>query len=331
MPAELRRGAHGEAVRDLQQRLGALGRTVAPDDVGEFEAGTEAAVLAFQTERGLRTDAIVGPDTWSALVEAGFSLGDRLLYQRRPMLRGDDVVELQRQLNSLGFDAGREDGIFGPETQTAFRDFQRAAGLATDGICGSLAVAALARVGTLTEGSVASVREKELLRAGPHRLAGRKVFVAATPGLAVLVEQLARGLGTANAVVVTDTSGNQDSLLADAANRFGAELFLAVRSGPDAGWRCTYFATGRFRSEAGWAIAHAICDEMRHVLDGPGEVAGRAYASLRETRMPAVVCELAQEGDVAAMRSVVAAIGPITQAMLRGVRSGVERPEVDEP
>ncbi len=330
MPAELRRGTRGEAVRDLQQRLGALGRAVAPDDAGEFESGTETAVRTFQTERGLRADAIVGPDTWAALVEAGYGLGDRLLYHRRPMLRGDDVVELQRRLNSLGFDAGREDGIFGPDTQTAFTEFQRAPGLATDGICGSLAVATLRRVGTLAEGSVATVRERELLRAGPHRLAGRRIFVAATPGLAVLGEQLARRFAEAGVVVVTDTSGDQDSLLADAANRFGADLFLAVRSGTDPGWRCAHFATGRFRSEAGRVIAGAICDEVGRVLARPGEVAGRAYASLRETRMPAVVCELAQEGDVEAMRAVATAIGDVSQAMVRGVRAGVERPELDE-
>ena len=37
------------------------------------------------------------------------------------MLRGDDVAELQRRLNALGFDAGREDGILGPETEAALR------------------------------------------------------------------------------------------------------------------------------------------------------------------------------------------------------------------
>ena len=37
------------------------------------------------------------------------------------MLRGDDVSELQRRLNALGFDAGREDGILGPETEAALR------------------------------------------------------------------------------------------------------------------------------------------------------------------------------------------------------------------
>ena len=43
----------------------------------------------------------------------------RMLYHRVPMMRGDDVAELQRQLNALGFDAGTIDGIFGPGTRRA--------------------------------------------------------------------------------------------------------------------------------------------------------------------------------------------------------------------
>ena len=47
---------------------------------------------------GLRVDGVCGPQTWNTLVEAGFRLGDRFLYRRTPMLRGDDVAELQQRL-----------------------------------------------------------------------------------------------------------------------------------------------------------------------------------------------------------------------------------------
>ena len=98
---------------------------------------------------------------------AGSRWATGLLYFRQPMLRGDDVAELQRQLNSLGFDAGREDGILGEQTADAVAEFQRNVGLAPDGFCGWTTVAALRRVGTLAGGSVASVREREMLRRGP--------------------------------------------------------------------------------------------------------------------------------------------------------------------
>ena len=118
-PAVLRPGSSGEAVRDLQQRLSALGFDVPPEEAGRFDGGTLAAVSAFQEGRGLRADGVCGRETWATLVESGFRLGDRMLYRRRPMLRGDDVGELQRRLNALGFDAGREDGILGDDTAGA--------------------------------------------------------------------------------------------------------------------------------------------------------------------------------------------------------------------
>src|SRR5690606_34344697 len=97
---------------------------------------TVEAVRTFQEQRGLRVDGICGPETWGALIESGFRLGDRLLYLCTPMLRGDDVAELQRRLNALGFDAGREDGILGPDTERAIGAFQRDAGLAIDKVAG---------------------------------------------------------------------------------------------------------------------------------------------------------------------------------------------------
>jgi len=179
VPAELRQGSHGEAVRDLQARLASAGHQFGPDDPGDFGDGTVVAVRAFQDARGLRVDGLVGRQTWSALVESGFELGDRLLYFRRPMLRGDDISELQRRLNALGFDAGREDGILGDETHAALIEFQRAMGLVVDGICGSTVIGELDRVRSFAaDGSVRSVREREELRAGPRILAGRKVYVA---------------------------------------------------------------------------------------------------------------------------------------------------------
>jgi N-acetylmuramoyl-L-alanine amidase len=37
----------------------------------------------------------------------------------------ETVVGLQRRLNQTGFDAGKEDGIYGPKTTEAVRRFQR--------------------------------------------------------------------------------------------------------------------------------------------------------------------------------------------------------------
>lgn len=327
--ADLLVGDAGEAVRDLQARLSAIGFDVPSDELGRFGECTLSAVRAFQNSRGLLVDGNCGPQTWSALVESGFALGDRMLYVRQPTLRGDDIAELQRSLNRLGFDAGREDGIFGPDTATALTEFQRNAGLAPDAICGSATLDALSRLGTLAAGSVASVREREMLRRGPHGLDGRRVYLMATPGFEALGDAVTRGLLERGADTVLDASGDEASLVAAEANQFGAELFLALRAGDTPGCRCSYFASASFRSEAGFRVASAVQEELASLLGCSREPGGRAYAVLRETRMAAVACELAEQGDVAAMRLLVARADEVSRAIVRGVERGVELPADD--
>ena len=72
----------------------------------------------------------------------------------------------------------------------------------------------------------------------------------------------------------------------------------------------------------------AIHDELRGVLPIEVGISGRTYAALRETRMAAVVCEIVPDGDVAAMRGVVARAGGVGRAIVRGVRRAVEEPAV---
>ena len=206
----------------------------------------------------LRVDGICGSETWTALVESGFRLGDRMLYVRRPMLRGDDVVELQRRLNTLGFDAGKEDGIFGPDTAR-----QRSPSSSATPVSGATASSDPTPPtrwrGSARSGSAPWPRarspacaKREVLRRGPHRIEGRRVFLAVAPGFGALADLLMRGLVEAGATVVLESSGADDSALAAEANRYDADLFFAVRPGDEPGCRCCYCASGPFRSEAGF-------------------------------------------------------------------------------
>ena len=128
-----RLGDAGDAVRDIQGRLLALGYDV--DITGELTLEAESAVRAFQSDRGLTADGVVGPETWRVLYEAGYRLGDRLLLLRRPFMRGEDVSEL-RPARHFGFDPGKIDSIFGPGTERAVLEFQRNRNLTEDGSAG---------------------------------------------------------------------------------------------------------------------------------------------------------------------------------------------------
>lgn len=78
--------------------------------------------------------------------------------------RGESVRQLQQQLSAAGFNAGAADGIFGPNTEKAVRDFQRAKGLTVDGIAGPKTWGALGKSDVNTVG----VRklQQELQKAG---------------------------------------------------------------------------------------------------------------------------------------------------------------------
>ena len=149
----VRPGARGPAVEDIQRRLLALGFDLGRTGVdGVFLGLTAEAVRLFQGANGLSEDGVVGPETWSALVDAGFTLGDRMLYLRLPHFHGHDVVVLQQALNVLGFACGASDGIFGAFTERAVREYQRNAGLPIDGIVGPDTVRTIGNLRHVWEG-----------------------------------------------------------------------------------------------------------------------------------------------------------------------------------
>jgi N-acetylmuramoyl-L-alanine amidase len=309
-------GDAGRPVTDVQQRLERLGFSTAVDPRGTYRDGTRAAVEAFQYRRGLRVDGVCGPQTWSALVEAGQSLGDRFLYRRTPMLRGDDVAELQQRLSALGFDSGRVDGIFGDLTSAALGEFQRNSGLPVDGIAGAATVSELLRFGTRHDDTelVASVRDRELLRAAPRTLADRRVAIGEEGGLDSTVGALRRLLVNQGAVVTTHHHPD-GSIQASEVNAGGAEVYVGFRL--DAGRRhCTtaYYAGYRYSSPGGRRLAELLRETLAAALDLPdGGSQGMSLPLLRETRMPAVIIELGPatvmvEQASAVVRSVVAAL-----------------------
>ncbi len=162
-------GGRGAAVEDVQRRLLVLGYDLGRTGVdGVFLGRTRDAVVAFQREHGLSEDGIVGPETWATLVDATFTLGDRMLYLRLPYFHGNDVLALQGALNSLGFSCGAVDGIFGSFTERAVREFQRNSGQRPDGIVGPETVRSIEHLRHVWEGKQTTMPESATV--APARL-----------------------------------------------------------------------------------------------------------------------------------------------------------------
>jgi N-acetylmuramoyl-L-alanine amidase len=282
-------GDEGPAVADVQQRLEQLGFSTGIDAKRCYGHGSRTAVEAFQYRRGLRVDGVCGSQTWSALVEAGCRLGDRFLYRRTPMLRGDDVAELQQRLSALGFDAGRVDGIFGDATSAALGEFQSNVGLPVDGIAGASTVSELLRFGTRHTDSelVSAVRDRELLRQAPRTLAGRRVAIGEEGGLHATVASLRRML----------------------VHHGGAEVYIGLRLDTGGGPRCStaYYAGYHYSSPGGRRLAELIQGALTSTLSlADGGCRGMSLPVLRETRMPAVICEIGPATVVVEQSAVIA-------------------------
>ncbi len=115
----------GDFVKSAQRRLRAHGFSAGFD--GVFGPDTLAQVKAFQTNRRLKADGIVGRDTWGALLEQTYL---------------EDKAEAANILLSLGFRVNTA-----LRFKNALADFQGmynfGSGLKRDGILGPLTLAAL--------------------------------------------------------------------------------------------------------------------------------------------------------------------------------------------
>lgn len=117
-----RRGDTGVNVYTVQHLLTARGYATTVD--GIFGSGTESKVKSFQTAAGIAATGVVDATTWPALVTTVRS-GDT----------GHAVRGAQRQLNKHAYGLV-VDGVFGPGTDSAARDFQLQNKLTADGVIG---------------------------------------------------------------------------------------------------------------------------------------------------------------------------------------------------
>lgn len=320
----IRRGDVGPEVAEVRAALTAIGllREPTPLDprLAAYDQACELAVQAFQQQRGLSVDGIVGPDTYRAITEARWSLGDRLLhFSPAHQIVGDDVASLQDRLLELGYDAGYADAVFGERTEAALRQFQRDYGLVPDGTCGPLTLRALKQLGRkVVGGRPQFLREAMAVAMAGPQLMGKRVVIdpghggtdrgASAGGLveAELVWDLAarlEGRLAAHGVTPYLTRGRDvtrgDAERADFANATGADLLLSLHVDAHPNPAASGLATYHFGTASG--VTSTIGEKLaglvhRELVARTGMLDCRTHTKtwelLRRTRMPAVRIDL---------------------------------------
>lgn len=171
-------GATGSEVTVIQERLQRLGY-FNQSPTGVFGSITRSAVIQFQQDNGLIADGVVGEQTMRVLFsptarglrgqdsdipsipesrrfrasQQDYDLPAVEENQRFRRFRGSNVLQfgdrgsqvrrLQEQLSDRGFNPGLIDGIYGPQTESAVREFQRQNDLFADGVASRRTLVAL--------------------------------------------------------------------------------------------------------------------------------------------------------------------------------------------
>jgi N-acetylmuramoyl-L-alanine amidase len=217
---------------------------------------TPDEIRSFQQERGLHVTGELNEQTLRALEESRWKLGDRSLYlQKSPLMYGDDVAALQSRLTEMGFHSGRVDGIYGPMTESAVKEFQKSVGVVVDGKCGPATIIALLRLTKIVSGGApAALRESAVQKNRGPALANKVIVI--DPGSAEyerdIVFDVARRvegrlLALGASVFLTRGAGNnpEESERIAFTNNNKADLLISLHvdrhQNPDAHGVATFF------------------------------------------------------------------------------------------
>ena len=155
----MRKNDSGTNVAQLQEALIQLGYLSGKAD-GNYGAKTVDAVKAFQKANGLTADGTAGEQTQRALY-GGNAKAANSKTTAAPQTgttttqtantsgtlkvgsTGADVKTLQQKLIELGYLKGTADGVFGKQTASAVKAYQKASNLTADGVAGSQTLSSL--------------------------------------------------------------------------------------------------------------------------------------------------------------------------------------------
>ncbi|OFW46773.1 MAG: hypothetical protein A2163_06385 [Actinobacteria bacterium RBG_13_35_12] len=316
----IRRNSSGGKVTDLQRRLKLLGYNLGVTDIdGIFGIETENAVRKFQQDRGLLVTGIIDQETWQELVDAGYKIGERMLYLKYPPFRGDDVRILQLWLKTLGFYSYNENGIFCDRTHKALVEFQKDMNIADDGIVGEETIQnlkSLKRIIVSKEtshfplikklGRIKELHENKIILdysentediESSEKYLNEKIYICRS------VVNFCRDILSKNGIETVLSIGDderQNIFLYDRieyANRIDADMLISIDLNYSVdknanGCSCFYFKGLKSYSIPGYKIANMIQDKITgnlKVLDC--RVHGANYAILKSTDTTSVVVE----------------------------------------
>jgi N-acetylmuramoyl-L-alanine amidase len=355
----LRRGDQGALVASVRSTLASL--TLLPPDLATpdsavvFDDRLDAAVRAFQQQRGLIVDGVVGPMTLRSLNDARWRIGDRMLaYALSAPMTGDDVLALQQRLAELGYDTGQTDGVFGPKTDGCIREVQRDRGFPDDGVFGPDTFKELTRMGRMVTGGRAQFfREQQTARRRGPGLRGKRIVIDPSLGgtetgwvvnglqTRDLVFDIARrleGRMTATGMETFLTRGVHDNPSqaerAEVANSVNADLLLSLNIDGNDSPLAEGVASFHFGSDSGSSstlgetLAGLIQRELvarTHFVDC--RVQHRPWDILRLTQMPAVRIDVGYLTNPDNRRAL--AKGDFRDAIADGILVAVKRLYLD--
>ncbi|HHT79207.1 MAG TPA: hypothetical protein GXZ93_05360 [Actinobacteria bacterium] len=316
----IKKGAKGLKAVDIQSRLRLLGYDLGRTEIdGIFGDETEKAIKEFQKKRCISVTGIVDDECWQELVDAGYSIGDRLLYLKEPPFRGDDVKTLQFWLKSLGFFKNNENGIFNKSTGKALTEFQKNMKLEMDGILGGKTLEHLVGLKRIIDDKQSSnypilkkiknSQKKPLkiildcgvfpsdMKDGPGDNVKNKIDICSK--ISEICSDILKNNGFLVSVT-SDKAGNPYEGIFSRikkANKAKGDLLVSTNIGYGENkdeniLQCYYFKGIKSFSRNGKRLADLICSEFEKNISGVSvQSSGASYAVLKDTNMTSVYIE----------------------------------------
>ena len=199
------------------------------------------------------------------------------------------MVDARNCLGSLGFDAGKVDGILGPDTQKAVELFQRNSGLVVDAIFGPNCMVALRRLGERVEqGSVAVIKEKERIITKGKSTEMPSIVLGHLGGFSAIVDGFAKKLREAH-IKVAVLDHYDESMHAKFCNNNDVDLYIGIYPTVKSEKSVSFYSAKGFESPGGTYFTELFGKHFLALTGNNIKIIGHSERVLRETRMPAVV------------------------------------------